>query len=349
MLPNFSYGDAIGDDTLALQKYFKAQGHTSDIYSGVIHPYLLNKAYYWQKYRYVSSKDNILVYHFSVGSEINEYLLDIPDRIILIFHNITPPYWFFGVNPHLVEAVADGVKQLVMLKDRVEVAWADSSFNAEILRDFGYQNVRELPIIIDFSKLNIEASKIFARQYESPLKTWLFTGRLSPNKCQEDIIKAFAVYKKYVNPQSRLILAGEARNNSSYVGALSSLINELKIPDVVLTGLVSDSELVALYRMADVFVCMSEHEGFCVPLLEAMHFDVPIIAYAASAIPGTLDGAGILITDKNPLLIAEIAGLLDRDLSFRKNILNGQRRRLDAYRKIDFQSRISQLLEELRQ
>ncbi len=347
MLPNFSYGDAIGDDTRALQKILRESGHESDIFAGVIHPYLVESANSWTEYRDISSPDNVILYHFSVGSPINRYLLEIPDRIVLIFHNITPAHWFYGINAHMTEAVKNGYDQLVELKDRVEVAWADSEYNKRILLDIGFKNVRVLPIIIDFNKFNIPPCPVFTRQYRSNLTTLLFAGRFSPNKCQEDVVKAYAAYKKHINPKSRLFLVGETRNCSRYTESIMQLIRDLRLPDVFVTGMIDDDELVAAMQMADVFICMSEHEGFCVPLLEAMTFDIPVIAFDAGAVAGTLDNAGILVQTKHPWVIAELINLLQTDEDFREKIIRRQRTRIANYRNHDFKQAVEKLLGEL--
>ena len=348
MLPNFSYGDAIGDDTLALQRIFRALGHESDIYAGVIHSYLVDNATHWKRHKAVSHADNLLVYHFSVGSEIAEYLLQIPDRLVLVFHNITPPRWFFGVSPHMVELAVDGYEQLKLLRDRTEVAWADSEYNASILRELGYERVEVLPIIIDFSRLELTPNAVFARQWRSSQTTWFFAGRVSPNKCHEDIIRGFKVYKEAVNPHSRLILTGDVLNCARYANGMIQLVRDLHIPDVFFTGMIDDDELAAMFKMADVFVCMSEHEGFCVPLLEAMHYDVPVVAYDAGAVGSTLGGSGVLLKDKHPVNLAGIVDQILTDENLRVRIVNNQRRRLLAYQSADYQAQVAALLAGLK-
>ena len=347
ILPNFSYGDAIGDDTLALHKIFQNLGHTSRIYAGVIHPYLSEKAFHWKHYRQVSNENNILIYHFSVGSEIANYLYEIPDRLVLIYHNITPAHWFYGISPHMTELAAEGINQLKELKNRTEAAWADSEFNAEILRSLGYKNVRVLPIIFDFSRFEVQENRIFEEMYYHSGATWLFVGRVTPNKCHEDIIKAFAFYKNTIDPHARIMLVGDTKNCWRYTQNLLDIVKKIGISDIYFTGMIDDDELVSAFKMADLFICLSEHEGFCVPLLEAMHFELPIIAFRAGAVPSTLDGSGILINDKDPRLISEIAHMLNIDSSFRKSIIMHQLRRLNQIQDHDFSSHVEDLLEEL--
>lgn len=347
MLPCFSYGDAIGDDTLALQKIFRSQGHVSRIYAGIVNHRFVDDALPWKKHRESSNSDQFLVYHFSIGSEITEYLLEMPDRLILVFHNITPAFWFSGLCPHLTEVTSDGIQQLALLKDKTEVAWADSEFNARTLREIGFRTVRHLPIVFDLDRFNLDSDPVFSKMYESSRKTWLFTGRVVPNKCHQDIIKAFGIYHKTIDSHSRLLLVGDNKNCRHYTESLLDLVYRLQIPEVYFTGMISDAELVSAFKMADLFICMSEHEGFCVPLLEAMYFQIPVLAFSAGAVPGTMDGAGVLVHEKRHSEIAEIAGNLIFDESLREQVICAQNKRLHRFRSLDIPARVACLLKEL--
>ncbi len=347
LLPNFSYGDAIGDDTLAMRKILRELGHESEIFAGVIHPKLVDDAMHWKRYTEFSHPDNILIYHFSVGSEIIETLMTLPDRLIIIFHNITPPHWFFGISPHMTELAHEGMEQLAMLRDRVEIAWADSHYNAGILKDLGYRRIRVLPIIVDFRRLGILPNRVFRNQWRSSQKTWLFVGRVSPNKCHQDIIRTFGVYKSCLEPHSRLILVGDVRNCWRYADTMMALVKSMGISDVHFPGMIDDDELVALFEMADLFMCMSEHEGFCVPLLEAMHFGIPVMAYAAGAVPETMAGAGVLIHEKNPVTVAEVAHEIIGNDKLHQSMIEKQKIRFNDFVKTDFKGRVNELLTEL--
>jgi L-malate glycosyltransferase len=346
ILPNLAYGDAIGEDTLALKRIFGALGHDSRIYADVIHRKLQNEAESRKQYKAVSSAENILIYHFSIGSEITDYVMSIPDRVIIIFHNITPAYWFFGNSPHMTEVTAEGMNELSRLKNRCIMAWADSEYNASILREAGYKNVRVLPIIIDLSRLDVKPDPVFSRQWKSNHYTWTFVGRISPNKCHQDIIRAFTFYKKHVNPKSRLMLVGENRNCWRYTQMMTQLLHELGTGDVYFTGMIEDRELVSTYNFSNLFICMSEHEGFCVPLLEAMYFDVPVVAYNAGAVKETMGDAGLVLDTKNPVEIAELAELIRRNAVFKDVIIKTQQKRLHEFCSRDMTKRVEELLKE---
>lgn len=347
LLPNFSYGDAIGDDTLAMRNILRELGHESEIFAGVIHSKLVDDAIHWNRYKEFSHSDTILIYHFSVGSEIIDTLMTLPDRLIIIFHNITPPHWFFGISPHMTELAQEGMEQLAILRDRVEIAWADSRYNAGILKELGYQRIRVLPIIVDFRRLGIAANTVFRKQWASTQKTWLFVGRVSPNKCHEDIIRTFSVYKSKIEPHSRLILVGDVRNCWRYADAMTDFVKSMGLADVHFPGMVDDDELVALFEMADLFLCMSEHEGFCVPVLEAMHFGIPVMAYAAGAVPETMAGAGVLIHEKDPFAVAEVAHEIITNEPLKTSVIQKQKTRFKEFVNTDFKGRVKELLAEL--
>ena len=159
----------------------------------------------------------------------------------------------------------------------------------------------------------------------------MFLGRIAPNKKHEDIIAAFSCYKKNYDINARLFLIGSSEGMEAYRDQLNEYIDMLGVNDVIFTGKVPFDEILSYFKIADVFLCMSEHEGFCVPLVESMFFDVPIVAYASSAVPETLSSAGILLKEKDPLVTAGIIDRLLRDDDLREDVLNGQRKRLSDF------------------
>jgi len=153
-------------------------------------------------------------------------------------------------------------------------------------------------------------------------------GRISPNKKHENIIRAFAHYKKHVNSKSRLIFVGSDKGTEKYSECLKKYTEQLCVDDVIFVGHTDFPSLLAYYRIADIFLCMSEHEGFCVPLVEAMFFDVPIVAYNSSAIADTLSGSGVLIDETNPVLVSNVIDRIVNDAELKSAIIKGQRDRL---------------------
>ena len=172
--------------------------------------------------------------------------------------------------------------------------------------------------------------------YDDGRTNVLFVGRIIPNKRIDDLIRSFAVFQKWVRPRSRLLLVGDHRGFERYLDRLQELVRELRLDEVVFTGQVDDDELYAYYRLADVFLCLSEHEGFGVPLQEAMHFGLPVIAYDAGAVRETLRGGGLLLQDKRPEVVADLLDRLTRGGDLRRAVLASQATAIAGIRATDF-------------
>ena len=333
-LPVLDRGDAIGNHAMALRGLFRRAGFASDIYVWRAGKGLKRECLPYQEHRAVSSRENVAVFHFSIGSPLSAYVRNLPDKKVMIYHNITPEEHFIGVSEHVYYIAKAGRKELASLAGRLDLSLCDSEFNRKELLDLGYDNVHAVPVLIDFSLLDVRPDEKVQMRYKDAWKNLLFVGRLTPNKKQEDVIRVFYYYKKFINPRSRLFLVGTPRQTPRYLTILKSLVERLGLPDVVFRGQVTQSELVAFYRLADVFLCMSEHEGFGVPLVEAMYLGVPVIAFDAGAIAETLGGAGVLVREKNHQAIAEMVDLLIADGELRSRILERQKQRSRDFQKI---------------
>jgi glycosyltransferase involved in cell wall biosynthesis len=249
------------------------------------------------------------MYHSSVGSPVADFVAARDEPLIVDYHNITPAPFFARWEPALAGALMKGRRQLASLEARADLGIADSAFNAQELTDLGYARTSVVPILLDIGALEAAPAdpKTLARLSEAKGSggvDWLFVGRLAPNKAQHDIVKAFAAYRRLYDSQARLHLVG-ASSSHQYEQSLLAFVNALDLGDSVdVTGGVSAGALTAYFDTADVYVVASEHEGFCVPLLEAMHHRIPIVAYAAAAVPETLGDAGLLLDAKDAYTIA---------------------------------------------
>ena len=224
---------------------------------------------------------------------------------------------------------------------------AVSQFNADELGKMGYSNVRILPIILDMEQLNTKPDRKVLRKLDDGMVNVLFVGRCAPNKRIEDLLLAFWFFQKTVESNSRLILVGSTAGVERYYRVLQVLERDLGLRNVCFTGALQQSSVNAYYSSADVFLCMSEHEGFCIPLIESMVNDVPVMAYSAGAVPETLDGAGILFSEKRFSMIAEMMGRVVCDSSLRNAIIEGQRARLARYTARNMESELREFLKPL--
>ncbi len=330
-VPDFSYGDAIGNDAIGIQRILKGWGVESKIFSKVIHPMYWNRAEFYLYYRYHHNPDNILIFHYSTGTELIDFVREFPERKILIYHNITPAQYFEKVNLKVARRCREGREKLAGLTEMFDLALGDSTFNTEELKAMGFPNTGVLPIIVDVSLYEKSLKKIPRFPYLKRLvPTLLHVGRIAPNKHIEDIIKVFYFCKKSL-PNLRLLLVGSHFDTETYVKSLEDLITRLNLRDVYLTGHLSTTTLTQIYAHASAYLCMSEHEGFCVPLVEAMSFDLPIVAYGAAAVPETLADAGILFDKKDYPAIAEAVVACVTNPELRDDLVQRGRKRLKAF------------------
>ncbi len=346
ILPCLGYGDAIGNHTLEIQHILKKWGYESRIFADDIQDKMRPFAKSYKKLKGRHVKDALLIYHFSVGSKVSEYIRSLPNPKILIYHNITPGSFFRGYEPYIMDILERGRDELKLFVDVCNLALGDSEFNRLELEELGFQPTGVLPIILNFEKSAAAPDPSIINRYRDEYNNIIFVGRIAPNKRQEDLIQAFYMYKRYVNPQSRLFLIGLA-GLERYDLMLNEFIRQLNLKDVYCTGVVTDAELAAYYQIADVLLCLSEHEGFCVPLVEAMHTGVPILAYNSSSIPYTLDRAGIVINEKRYEEIAEMLELLIKDQTLRSHILESQRRRLAFFQKPKLEQTLKSYIEQV--
>ena len=336
LLAALSYGDAIGNEALAIQRRLRAAGFESDIFAESVHPRMAHLARPLWEYADVSAPETVCLFHFSIGSAAGRLIFHAPDRLVAIYHNITPAHFFLGFHPHLAGLCYHGRRELSAFAARTELALGDSEYNRRELEAAGYPRTAVLPIVLDLDSYAAPPSPVTRAQYDDGRTNILFVGRMIPNKKIEDLIRTFAAYQKGFNPKSRLILAGDYRGHERYFARLAEMVRALGAEEVVFTGHVEHDELMACYAVSSLFLCLSEHEGFGVPLLEAMVFGLPVIAYDAGAVAETLRGGGLLLGEKDPFTVASLVDRVLTDDALRAAVLGTQARALAALRAVDF-------------
>ena len=352
--------DATGDHTLALRETFRAAGWESDIYVEAAHDELLGEATYFEQYPDHAKPGDILLYQLSTGSPVAEFLAARPETLVLDYHNITPASFYEGWEEHTADKVALARHQVAELAPKATLGIADSAFNAAELRGFGCPETTVVPILCDIAAWSgqpdpVEAARLAARRRggTSPVPgtssdaatglgirtdsgtgtgtVLLFVGRLSPNKAQHQLVEALWFYRRWYDPEARLRLVGPA-TTKSYAEAVLSFAAELGLADAVERGeRLTQAELAAWYADADLFVCLSDHEGFCIPLLEAMHFDLPIVAFGAGAVPETLGQAGVLLDTKRPSVVAAAIDRVRNDTELAARLAAAGHDRLETF------------------
>ncbi len=330
--PGLSYGDAISNYAIDLMKLLRAWGYESEIYVINADPRV---AEYCKLYRaYQPQPHDVLLYHYGTASELTPFLLNWPERLVLIYHGLTPPH-FFANDPAMFRLLRQAQAELETLRVAPYVV-GDSDYNCRELREFGFNQAQTLPVLLNLSKLDKYTDTVAERRILQALNddyvNILFVGRLAPNKRPDDLIRFLVYYQTFIQPHARLVLVGSA-GMPWYKTLLQTQAEQLRVSqDVHLVGhLELKDGFTAYYKGASVFLSMSEHEGFGIPLLESMYFDLPVIAYAAAAVPGTMGEAGILLTEKRYDIIGELVNLVATDASLRARLVHKQREHLQLF------------------
>jgi L-malate glycosyltransferase len=274
----------------------------------------------------------------------------LPAGRVLQYHNVTPAAYFAPYDPALFRLALLGRRELTTLVGRVDLALGDSEYNRQELEALGFARTGVFPIAVDTARITAAPPRPALDQLlDDGLVNFLFVGRIAPNKKIEDHIRLAEVYKRYVDAYYRFIFVGRFDVVPRYYSMIRALMAEYRFLNdrFVFTGPISDAELAAYYRHAAVYISLSEHEGFCVPLVEAMAADVPVLAYAAAAVPDTLGGAGVQFAPKDLELAAELLGALAFDDGLRANVIAGQRRRLTDFGDARITSELGALVQTL--
>lgn len=349
VLATLGYGDAIGHEVLGIQRVLRAAGYASDIFVETADPRLESLTRDYRELVDASHPDNLLLHHFSIGSKASRTAYALPDRMALIYHNITPPEYFAAVHRTLARQCFRGRREIHAYVDRCDMALGDSEFNREDLELLGFPRTGVLPVVPDLAHLDNPADWLVAQQFDDDWTNIVFVGRVIANKKVEDVIRCFHAYHTRFNPRSRLIIAGVFSVFERYFAALTHMVSELGLQHVHFAGHVSDAELIAYYELADLFLCCSEHEGFCVPLIEAFYKQIPVMAYAATAVPATMDGAGVLFDTKDPGYVAALMDAVLSNAELQDAIVDAQLEAVDRLQAKDFDSTllgfVSQILD----
>lgn len=323
-----SVGDGVTNSLFYIRKLLRGLGYDSDIYAGDIPPELIGEVRPLREYR--DNAEQVLLVHHCLGHDHEEWLMARPDFKVLVYHNITPAE-YFPPDSELHYYCNLGRRQLKAWAARFPGAIGLSEYNAEELVAAGYGRVAVIPLLVDIDRLVAEPWDATIPERYPDTHNLVFVGRVVEHKCQHQIIDMFEAFTAMTDQPSRLFLVGGIASGS-YEALLRERITAAGLTDrVILTGKVSNAELFGYYRAADVFVSMSEHEGFGIPLIEAMLFDVPVVAYNSSNIGNTLGSGGLCFSEKNISAMAAAVKLLRDEPLQRRRVIQGQRANLKRF------------------
>lgn len=351
-VPTLELG-ATGSHALEIQRLLRSRGWHSELFSYEAKPPLEGAGYDYQEYgrAVTAGPDDLLLYHVAIGSVIADWLMERDERLLLYFHNITPAAYFDRWEPFAAYACSWARSQLRRLVPRTSFAMAASEFSRRELDQAGYLDTAVVPILFDPAQFDAPADPSTRARLEAARDgggaQWLFIGRLSPNKTQEDVIKAFAVYRKAYDPRARLALLG-ADAESSYGKALGQYVDALGLGGAVdIPGGVPDAVKVAHLQAADILVYLSEHEGFGVPILEAWYNRVPVVAFDAGAIGEVAGDGALVLTDKSPTTVAAAVNRVLSDQTLRTTLEARAARRLEVFSLERAQARFLEVIESV--
>ena len=340
LVNGYSKGDGVGNVIAAFDELLTRMGYIAEIHNKTLSFSDLDSADY--------SGENVVLYH--VALSVDPLICYLKCRKIMVFHNITDPELLLGSGvKQMRELCSAGLYSIQGTAEYFERAIVFSQYSQLVLLKSGWEQskINNIPIIVRLEKMSAEIDKDILERYKDDKVNILFTGRVFPNKKQESLIYTFKEYHEKYNKKSRLLIVGN-HSNMAYFDALKRVVTELGLEEkVVFTGRVSLSEYVTYYQVADVFLCMSEHEGFCIPLVEAMHFDIPIIALNRTAIPDTLAGSGVLLKQKDFKEFAYEINKIMEDEKYRNGILEKQKNRMNELQPAILEKQYKQLLEEI--
>jgi L-malate glycosyltransferase len=347
-LPAAHRGDAIGDNARRYRGLLRDLGHKSEIYSltidgdleGDVRPFTDS----------ASRRGDITILHYALPSPLTAALAGLPGGRVVQYHNVTPASYFAPYDAGLFRLAVLARRELATLVGHVDLALGVSDYNRRELESLGFAPTGVVPLAVDIQRVTQQARRpSLERLFDDDLVTFLFVGRIAPNKKIEDHILLAEQYKRYVDAYYRFVFVGRYDAVPSYYAAVRALISEFKMLEerFIFTGPVPDEELAAYYRHAAVYISLSEHEGFCAPLVESMAAGVPILAYAAAAVPETLGGAGVQFAPKDLEYAAELAGALAFDDGLRQRIIAGQRERLKAFTDDSVRAKLAAMLQSV--
>ncbi len=335
-------GDAVGREALAVRAHLRAAGYESDIFAGFVDPCLGTEARPLREHSREDGKGAAWIYHFSPGSPAGQVAIHARGALAVVYHNVTPARFFVGWSDESARLAAQADGELRQLAGRARIGLAKSAFSRRDLEAAGFAETAVMPFVHEPSPPPAR-SPVFERLCADGRRHVLAVGRLAPNKRLEGVVRAFALLQRGSVPRSRLLVVGDD-GLRAYAEALRDLARSLRVRDVVFCGRVDEDELQSAYALADVLVSLSEHEGYGVPLVEAMLAGVPVVAYDAGAVAETLAGAGVLLRDKTPDVVAAVVARVLEDETLRAAVLAKQERVAARVRATDYRAVVLEAL-----
>jgi len=328
LVPRLAWGDAVGNQVRYLRELLRSWGHASEIYADQWDEECREQVRPARDYPREADADSVLLIHHSYESRLVPLIKRSPGRKALVYHNVTPARLLEGFERKVAAGCVAAREELLALRPLVECAFAYSRFSAEELVAGGFPHVSVLPFAVDWRTFDVAPDPTLRAELDDGCANILFVGRAVPSKRVDDVLRVFTAYQRLYQRRSRLLVAGYLNRDSPHGAWLLGLREVLGPERVLLLGRVSAAQLSACFSVATAYLSMSQHEGFGVPLLEAMYRGVPVVAYGAAAVPETMAGAGLTTLSADPVEVAQLLAVLERQPGLRAQVVEAQRARL---------------------
>jgi len=328
ILAGYAEGDAISEEARIMQRYWSAQGHSCRIFAPVSTT-APNDADACSPVAAFNAREvDLLVFHYSMHSEATAMYLAASCPKVVRYHNITPSVFFRGMDDAVASQLDHARSQLTEVAQAANAIWSVSDYNTADFQAGLTIPVITVPLFSDGASAKPLPDPDMLAMLGGGLTNFFFVGRMAPNKSIETLIEAFAWYHHCIDSRSRLVLAGSEWSCPRYFALLRLFAAQLNLSSVLFLNYVMNDQLAACYATARVFVCASQHEGYCLPLVDAMRYGVPVLANHCGGMPQTLGQGGLLLADASPREWASTMQLLSSDGALRERVLLAQRQRL---------------------
>ena len=343
----FALGDAISSETLILQRLLKELGYSSKIYVDRDHDGDKTNTLCQDYLDMPNNPNDILIHHYGGKTPVLDSFKNFPGKKIIIYHNITPSHYFEGYNDSLAKGLKEARDNLPEVCSGADASWAVSEFNAEELRSAGVQNVQVFPLLFDAEQFEMKDSGKDAITATEHFVDFLFVGRVVPNKNIENLLHAFTLYNQGINQKSRLFIIGSEYSCPRYFNMLQLLRADMSCQHIHFQRFIPDEFINSYYRQCDAFITCSEHEGYCLPLIEAMYKGLPVIAPANGGMPEAMGDAGVIYEDLNAHQLAALMHKVTSDKALESEILESQATRIQRLKNRDALTELSTLLSKI--
>ena len=328
LLAGYADGDAISEEARLMQRLLRAEGHRCDLFAPAesIAPRHADECAALEQLDW--REIELLIFHYSTDSEATDLFMGASCPKVVRYHNITPTSFFRGLDDAVANQLERALARLGEVVTAAREVWCVSDFNAEGFPEGLATPVRTVPLFSEVAAARPAPDPAMLAQLGGGLTNFFFVGRVAPNKSLERLIEAYAWYHRCIDARSRLVLAGSEWSCPRYFALLRLLAARLNLPNVLFLNFVSNEQLAACYASARLLVCASEHEGYCLPLVDAMRYDIPVLANHCGGMPQTLGQGGVLLEQASPREWSAAMHLLATDDALRERVREAQRRRL---------------------